>query len=347
MSSLSLPQRYSQANSSSTSVNSWDVAAARAAPRTQSWNNAKPLPPTPTRPGIPSSKFNVYVEDLLPKAPTIFSNFKDVSPPNKVYQSFKPFSSSTSNLPDKLPVRPRLRRDVKTQVETGLDKPRKNIDSTIFKEWKAPKYESSDDEADLDSPRLEKILGPPSSQGSNGLMPVAEQHAAEYLSVLHACDALLPSFDTKSYSTEYNEVSPVTSASVTDLVDEYLVPHALRLSMAEESQQSSCFSSDSEGASDNEGGKKKFRLRAKKAFHSRKTSHEKAEKIKQGSSSSAKASKTGSYSLSERAGIQESIIDMYETLNRLSSSSISSAKSFLKVVEFNTGLENKTVAQEI
>ncbi|KAL2041419.1 hypothetical protein N7G274_005801 [Stereocaulon virgatum] len=311
MSSLSLPRRLSQANSSSTSVSSWDIAAARSPPRAQSWNSAKPLPPTPTRPGIPSSKFNVYVEDLLPKTPTLFGNAEDLLPPNKVYHSSKPFSSSTSDLPDKLPNRPRIRRDAKTQVEISPGKARKNIDSTIFKEWKAPKYASSDDEVDPDSPSLGKILET-NTQDSNGLTPVAERHAAGYMSVLHACDALLPSFDTESYSTQYNEVPPDMSASMTDIVDEYLVPHALRLSLTEESQPSSHFSSDSEGASDYERGVKKFRLRAKKAFHSRKTSDEKAEKIKLGSSSS-RASKTGSMSPSERAGIQESIIDMSNT----------------------------------
>ena len=340
MSPLSLPQRFSQANSSTTSVNSWDVAAARSPPRAQSWNSAKPLPPTPTRPGIPSSKFNVYVEDLLPKTPTVFGSLEDIVPPNKVYQSSKNFSSSTSNLPDKLPNRPWLRRDVKTQVETGPVKARKNIDSTMFKEWKAPKYASSDDELDPDSPSLGKILET-STQDSSNPTHVAEQHAAGYMSVLHACDALLPSFDTESYSTGYNEIPSDMSASMTDIVDEYLVPHALRFSMAEESQPSSHFSSDSEGAGDYEGGVKKFRLRAKKVFHSRKTSHEKAEKIKLGSSSS-KASRTGSLSPSERAGIQESIIDMYETLNRLSALS---AKSNLKVE--CTALEDKAVPEEI
>ena len=323
-----------------TSVNSWDVAAARSPPRAQSWNSAKPLPPTPTRPGIPSSKFNVYVEDLLPKTPTVLASLEDIVPPNKVYQSSKNFSSSTSNLPDKLPNRPRLRRDVKTQVETGPVKARKNIDSSMFKEWKAPKYASSDDELDPDSPSLGKILET-STQDSSSPTRVAEQHAAGYMSVLHACDALLPSFDTEPYSTGYNEIPSDMSASMTDIVDEYLVPHALRFSIAEESQPSSHFSSDSEGASDYEGGVKKFRLRAKKVFHSRKTSHEKAEKIKLGSSSS-KASRTGSLSPSERAGIQESIIDTYETLNRLSALS---AKSNLKVE--CTALEDKAVPEEI
>ena len=340
MSSLSLPRRLSQANSSSTSVNSWDIAAARSPPRAQSWNSAKPLPPTPTRPGIPSSKFNVYVEDLLPKIPTLFGNAEDLLPPNKVYHLSKPFSSSTSDLPDKLSNRPRIRRDAKTQVEMSPTKARKNIKSTIFKEWKAPKYASSHDELDPDSPSLGKILEA-NTQDSNGLTPVAERHEAGYMSVLHACDALLPSFDTESYSTEYNEIPPDISASMTDIFDEYLVPHALRLSLTEESQPSSHFSSDSEGASDYEGGVKKFRLRAKKAFHSRKTSHEKAEKIKLGLSST-RALKIGSMSPSERAGIQESINDMYEALHRLS---VLSAKSVLKVE--HPAPQDKAVAERI
>lgn len=326
MSLLSLPQRFSQANSSTTSVSSWDVAAARSPPRAQSWNSVKPLPSTPTRPGIPSSKFNVNVEDLLPETPTVFGSLEDIVPPNKVYQSSKNFSSSTSNLLDRLPNRPRLRRNVKTQVDTGPVKARKDVDSTIFKEWKAPKYASSDDELDPDSPSLGKFLET-STQDSSDPTRIAERRAAGYMAVLHACDALLSSFDTESYSTEYNEIPSDMSVSMTNIIDEYLVPHALRFSMVEESQPSSHFSSDSEGASEYEGGVKKFRLRAKKAFYSRKTSHEKAEKIKLGSSSS-KVSRTGSLSPSERARIQESIIDMYEALNRLSALS---TKSNLKV----------------
>ncbi|KAK0515575.1 hypothetical protein JMJ35_001609 [Cladonia borealis] len=298
MSSLSLPQVLPLGNSSTTSFDSWEAAAKKSQPRAQSWNlDAKPLPPTPTRPGIPSSKFNVYIGDLLPQTPKLV-NKEDIQQPAQIYLKSKDFSSSTSNLPDKLPPRPQLKREAQTEIFAGPMKDKKPLDESIFGEWRAPKYESSDDEADSDSRPLGKSLGPNVPQ-SDDQPHAAEQHAAEYMSVLHACDVLLPSFDTESYSKDYQKVPSPISGRTSDVVSDVLVPHALRLSASEESQPSSYFSSDSE-ASDYEGGKKRFRLRAKKAFHSRKSSREKA----QSGPLSSKTSKTISLGVSERAGIK-------------------------------------------
>lgn len=318
MSSLSLPQALPQGNSSTSSFDSWEAAAEKSQPRAKSWNlEAKPLPPTPTRPGIPSSKFNVYIEDLLPQTPR-FVNREDIQQPAQIYLKSKIFSSSTSNLPDKLPPRPQLKREAKTEIFAGAMKDKKKLNESIFSEWRAPKYESSDDEADSDSPPLGKSLGPNVPQ-SDDQPHVAEQHAAEYMSVLHACDALLPSFDTESYSKDYQKIPSPISGRTSDVVSDVLVPPALRLSASEESQPSSYFSSDSD-ASDYEGGKKTFRLRAKRVFHSRKSSREKA----QSGPPSSKTSKTVSLGVSERAGVQESIIEMYESLNSFSEASTKS-----------------------
>ena len=322
MSSPSLLQAVPQGNASKTSLDSWEAATKKSQPRAQSWNlEAKPLPPTPTRPGIPSSKFNVYIEDLLPQTPK-FVNREDIQQPTQVYLKSKIFSSSTSNLPDKLPPRPQVKREAKTEIFARPMKDKKPLDESIFSEWRAPKYESSDDEADSDSPPLGKNSGPNIPQ-SDDQPHVAEQHAAEYMSVLHACDDLLPSFDTESYAKDYQKVPSPISGRSRDVVNDVLVPHALRLSASEESQPSSYFSSDSD-ASDYEGGKKRFRLRAKRAFHSRKMSREKAQSGPQ----SSKTSKTVSLGMTERAGIQESIIEMYESLNSVSEAS---AKSDLQV----------------
>ena len=307
MSSLSLPQPFLQGNASTTTFRNWDATVQKITPRAQIWDReAKPLPPTPTRPGIPSSKFHVYVENLSPQghSPASQNNTKN---PRKAYQKSKGFSSSTSNLFDKLPPRPQVKRAAKTEIFAGPMKQRKPFDDSIFREWRAPKYESSDDEADRDSPPLGKSMDSITQQ-SNDQPHVAEQHAAEYISVLHACDALLPSFDTASYSKDYSKaVPPCIPGSVDDAVNDDLVPHALRLSTSDESQLSSYFSSDSDG-SDDEGVKKNFRLRARRVFHARKSSREKAEK----------ASKTVSLTPSERDEIQESIYNMYDTLTRLS-----------------------------
>ncbi len=309
MSSLSLLQASPQGNSSTASFDGWEAAARKTQARAHSWNlEAKPLPPTPTRPGIPSSKFNVYIEDLLPQTPR-FVDREDIQQPAQVYQNSKIFSSSTSNLPDKLPPRPQLKREAKTEIFASPMKDKKPLDESIFSEWRAPKYESSDDEADSDSPPLGKSLGPDVPH-SDDQPHVAKQHAAEYFSVLHACDDLLPSFDTESYSKDYQKVPSPISSRISDVVSDVLVPDALRLSASEKSQPSSYFSSDSD-ASDYEGGKKRFRLRAKRAFHSRKSSREKA----QSGPTSSKTSKTVFLGASERAGIQDSINDTYESLN--------------------------------
>ena len=318
MSSLSILQASLKGNSSTTSFDGWETTAKKVQPRAQSWNlEAKPLPPTPTRPGIPSSKFNVYVEDLLPQAPK-FVNREDIQQPAQIYLKSKIFSSSTSNLPDKLPPRPQLKREAKTEIFAGPMKDKQLLDESIFSEWRAPKYESSDDEADSDSPPLGKSLGPNLPQ-SDDQPHVAAQHAAEYMSVLHACDDLLPSFDTESYSKDYQKVPSPISGRTSDAVSDVLVPHALRLSASEESKPSSYFSSDSD-ASDYEGGKKRFRLRAKRAFHSRKSSREKA----QSGPPSSKTSKTVTLGVPERAGIQESIMELYESLNSVSEASANS-----------------------
>ena len=318
MSSLSLPQAFPQSNSSTTSFDSWEAAAKKSQPRAQSWNlEAKPLPPTPTRPGIPSSKFNVYVEDLLPQRPKLVKR-EGIQQPAQVYQTPKIFSSNTTNLPDKLSPRPQLQREAQTEIFAGPMKDKKPLDESIFSEWRAPKYESSGDEAEADSPSLGKSLGPSVTQ-SDDQPHVAEQHAAEYMSVLHACDDLLPSFDTESYSKDYQKVPSPISSRASDVVSDVLVPHALRLSASEESQPSSYFSSDSE-ASDYEGGKKRFRLRAKRAFHSRKSSREKA----QSSPASSKTSMTVSLSASETAGTKESVIEMYVSLNSVPKASAKS-----------------------
>ena len=318
MSSLSLPQVLPLGNSSTTSFDSWEAAAKKSQPRAQSWNlDAKPLPPTPTRPGIPSSKFNVYIENLLPQTPT-FVKREDIQQPAQIYLKSKDFSSSTTNLPDKLPPRPQLKRGAQTEIFTGPMKNKKPLDESIFSEWRAPKYESSDDEADSDSRPLGKSLGPNVPQ-SDDQPHAAEQHAAEYMSVLHACDDLLPSFDTESYSKDYQKVPSPISGRTSDVVSDVLVPYALRLSASEESQPSSYFSSDSE-ASDYEGGKKRFRLRAKKAFHSRKLSREKA----QSGQPSSKPPKTVSLSVPERAGTQDVTIKMYEFPNNVSEASAKS-----------------------
>ena len=312
MSSLSLPQVLPLGNSSTTSFDSWEAAAKNSQPRAQSWNlDAKPLPPTPTRPGIPSSKFNVYIENLLPQTPQIV-NTEGIQQPAQIYMKSKDFSSSTTNLPHKLPPRPQLKREAQTEIFAGPMKGKKPLDESIFSEWRAPKYESSDDEADSDSRPLGKSLGPNVPQ-SDDQPHAAEQHAAEYMSVLHACDDLLPSFDTESYSKDYQKIPSPISGRTSDVVSDVLVPHALRLSASEESQPSSYFSSDSE-ASDYEGGKKRFRLRAKKAFHSRKSSREKA----QSGSPSSKTSKTVSLGVPERAGTQDITIKMCESPNRVS-----------------------------
>ena len=322
MSSLSLPQAFPQSNSSTTSFDSWKAAAKKSQPRAQSWNlEAKPLPPTPTRPGIPSSKFNVYVEELLPQRPKLVRR-EGIQQPAQVYHNSKIFSSSSTDLPDKLPPRPQLKREAQTEIFAGPMKDKISVDESIFSEWRAPKYESSDDEADEDSHPLGKSLGP-SVTLSADQPHVAEQHAAEYMSVLHACDDLLPSFDTESYSKDYQKVPSPISSRTSDVVSDVLVPHALRLSASEESQPSSYFSSDSD-ASDCEGGKKRFRLRAKRAFHSRKPSREKA----QPSPRPSNTSKTVSLGSSERVGTQESINEMYESSN---SRYKASAKSDLQV----------------
>ena len=304
--------------------------------RKNDYQSAKPLPPTPTLkvPSMTSSKASsiassrtpstaslssVYTEDI-PATPRYVPYKREtfLPPPKIIYEPFT-YRSSTSMVPDPPPQRPKPKRGAMT--ETALQKPaavKTGPPESLFSEWRAPKYEEIDEQ----EPRIPtpiKIL----AQKTREMQHIAEQHADDYRSIL-------PQGDTRSddevepYYEGFNSLPAPMSPRITDVVDATCVPRPLRMSTALDSNTSSHFSSSSsELMVPQEGSRGSLKSRAKKAFHSRKYSQEKSAKKRINVDGSSKLlihgerNEVNSMTPSERASIQQGIIEMYDTLTSL------------------------------
>ena len=340
-------------NSSSSSLNGMEIASPNFPPgknkvrKTASYHSVKPLPPTPTL-KVPSNRSSRAPSAISSRSPSTFSLssvYTEEFPPPPKYASFKkettlPSScaiynlsthrSSTSKLPVSSPQRPKPRREVKTQEV--LQKPaavRKGPPESIFSEWRAPRYEErGSDEIPKFSIPIEVL-----ARKKRETQHIAEQHAAEYTSILPRSSSILPRSLTPSVADEgfyepyyegHHSLPTPMSPRITDVVDETLVPRPLRRSTALDSNTSSHFSSSSSELMPlRVEGRESLTSRAKKAFHSRKFSQEKSAKKRSDSTISSKSESTGrgskaaSMTASERASIQNGIIDMYDTLTNL------------------------------
>ncbi len=333
-----------RSNSSTSSLNGMEIATPKSPQRKKKikknddYQNAKPLPPTPTLkvPSVGSSRSSSIALSRTPSTLSLSSVYAEEVPPTPRYVPFRretilsapkaayepsTYRSSTSMVPDEPPSRPRPKRQAKTQAI--LQRPaaaKARPPESIFSEWKAPKYE---EEAEDEGPRIPtpiKML----AQKSRDMQHIAEQHADEYQSILPRRSSTLPDVEQEPYYHGFNSLPAQMSPRITDVVDETLVPHPLRMSTDLESSTSSHFSSSSsELMALREENGDTFKSRAKKAFHSRKHSQEKSAKKRANSNISSKSSDIGeshriiSMTASERASIQKGIIDMYDTLTSL------------------------------
>lgn len=178
-------------------------------------SSSKPLPPTPRKDSVPygphsaptsrkaSSTYSNPKEERpstpmsQKKASTTYTNFMEDRPrtsrfalqdevlSSKTFPAPPETRSSTSKLPDKVPARPRLTRDARTQGASDFAAQKEPSENPIFTEWKAPRYEYSDDEYGSSLPGSRKA----SSQGSwapSERTQSAEERARDYTSVLPA-----------------------------------------------------------------------------------------------------------------------------------------------------------------
>lgn len=304
--------------------------------------HAKPLPPTPTF-RVASSVYSVYVEGA-PRTPKFAKSGNTL--PSKVFlsphQGLKQ-RASTSNLPDSPPSPPRPRlTQAKTHPAVLRLTERKKIRSSFYGEWKAPKWEDdSDNEDGPETPGIRKALS------HNGSLPgtqaqSAEEHAADYASILAARmssipTSLIPGFLAESSHMEYDESQdPLTPGPLTATIPEPVteddsVPPSERFSStsAEEMPRSRWSSASSSPTSPIQFPKKTFKSRAQKAFlaqkafHSKKLSPDKAEKKghkREESNSSWTSHSTGDSNRSsmnsvEKAAIEKGVLNIFDTLD--------------------------------
>ena len=218
--------------------------------------------------------------------------------------------SSASSVPDQIPLRPQLLRHAHTQVASEFPAPKQPLASSVFTEWRAPKYEYSDDEYGPSLP----ASGKSSSQGSwatSEYTQSAEERARDYTLVL-------PAFDPEPFYAESSVLLSEMSARITDVFDGSLTPASLGFSgNSEDRKLSSQFSSsDSEVDSVYDGSKPSIKSRARKVFHSRKASQERREKAQE-DLKLLQRSQAGELGTAKHASLQKGIDEMYSTLTGL------------------------------
>ncbi len=270
--------------------------------------------PTPERPDTPmtsgkSSTTYFNLKDERPRTPrsalqdeVIASNAWLVPPETR---------SSTSKIADKVAPRPQLKREARTHEASDLAAPKQSLGNLVSSQWKAPKYEYSDDEYGSSLPTSRKA----SSHGSwapSEHTQSAEERARDYTSVL-------PVLVSEPSYSESGNLSSEMSARITDVFDGSLTPLPLALSgNSEDRKLSSQFSdSDSEVESLLGESKPSLRSRAKKAFNPRKVSQERKEKAPAG----LRLSQHSELTASNRNSLQNGTDDMYTTLTGLYSPS--------------------------
>ncbi|KAF6230126.1 hypothetical protein HO133_004465 [Letharia lupina] len=324
-------------------------------------SSSKALPPTPRKDAIPysphsaptsrkaSSTYSNSKEErpstsmTLRKPSTTYTNLKEERPrtprfalqdealSSKTFLAPSETRSSTSKLPDKVPLRPQLTRDAHTHGASDFTGRKQPSGNSFFTEWKAPKYEYSDDEFSSSLPASRRD----SSQGSwapSERTQSAEERARDYTSVL-------PAFVPEPVYSESGYLPSEMSARITDVLDGSLMPAPLILSgNSEDRKLSSQFScSDSEVDSLHDESKPSLKSRAKKAFHSR--TQERREKAHT-DLQLPQHGQAGELTTAKRASLQNGIDEMYNTLTGL----YSPAKSKMKHDSDN--FKSKAIARD-
>ena len=262
----------------------------------------KPLPPTPRRPS------SIY---------TVSQHGQDIPYDNRIVDDYlsteylqpKAYRSSTSEIPDQPPARPKLLQLAQTYAVSDPVVERRRVNQSTSKGRNlSPGTSNSDGEYMQRSRKLEK--------------KDAQWHAENYESVLHTRSSTLQAAAPDPYyPTHGNKASPM-SPRITDVVDQTLVPSPLRFSNLEDGQEpESRFSSDSsEAGSLHSSLRDSIKKTARKAFHSHKETQ--GETDNQHLAPPPKSnSRIGSVGSGRRVSLQHGIEDMYDTLTSLYSTS--------------------------
>ena len=250
---------------------------------------------------------------------------QDAILPPHIFLQPSTYGSSTTKLPDPIPLRPQLARN---------EQPFTVSDWTV-EEQRAKEVRSGE----LSLPSHEQIPGRPRSDShldsrtkftQDTRVKSAEQHATNYESVLHTRSSAMPSFNPEPYYAK-STPSPMTSR-ITDVVDNSLCPSPLRFSGPDQiGNETSRFSdSSSDGDSIHSSFRDSIKARAKKALHLQQSS---AESTEQRPSSSRSSHKRRS---SLQQGLSDGIYDMYETLTSLSIAPTAKTKSTIDVSKSRT-----------
>ena len=230
----------------SPSVPAWTEASRRIA----SYHDAKPLPPTPSlqvpsihssrRPSINSSRTNsaassVYSEDPSSASEHSWNGNRLITSPPQPLVNFPKQRSSISNLPDSLPARPKLTRNAKTQAVLPVQHNLRDGSADSTFRGRRPSMNRE--------PYQEIKMPVPSATPAQELQAgahVAEQHAADYMSMLPRKSKIIGHEPNTDYVV-YNVLSSPTvmSSRVTDVVDDSLVPMPLRFSTSTTDERSS------------------------------------------------------------------------------------------------------------
>ena len=267
----------------------------------------KPLPSSPTN-VPPSSVYSTSKEESMD--PLQRHRHDAILPPH-IFLQPTTYSSSTSRLPDSIPLRPQLGRNEQLfpVSDSSVEKRRAQEASSGNLPLSSPEHTPA---------RLSN--GYPLKSSSNirhsSRVKSAEQHAGIYESVLHTRSPAMPTFNPEPY---YAKASPsAMTARITDVVDTSLCPSPLRISGSYQKEVETSRFSSSSSDNDGTGFRNSIKSRAKKALHLRRSSTEIPEQRPSSSRPSSAKPPNHRRQSSLQQGLSDGIYDMYETLTSLS-----------------------------
>ncbi|KAL8742578.1 MAG: hypothetical protein Q9190_004962 [Brigantiaea leucoxantha] len=288
----------------------------------------KPLPPTPRKPS------SVYSMQIFDNQKLQKSRVGDNALPSPVLLAPTKYRSSTSKLPDPIPSRPRLTREVKTHAvsDSVVEKRRAREDSTSS----SANIEALQNTRHNPNGATRRLETTP-NQNHASRNSDANKHAEDYTAILHTQSSVLPNFIPEPYVTaghyhQHGQPPPAMSPRITDVVDHSLFPPPLRFSMQGESERplSRFSASSSEVEEALHGIRDSLRSMARKAFRMRKDSEDDTDDTDwaaftkfqhMNSPTPRRQSRVGSFVSQRRASLQHGITEMYEILTNLTTPS--------------------------
>ncbi|KAI4136036.1 MAG: hypothetical protein LQ347_000155 [Umbilicaria vellea] len=283
----------------------------------------KPLPPTPRK---PSSVYSRHLEDIV-------DSYHDRRPRDEIESTeffLKPttYDSSTSRISNTKPARPQLNDQAHAESDTIVDRwhTRQRTDRTPeVRSGSASNLRRSRSSRADNFVERTPLIKPRKSTRK------AETLATEYRDALRGRSPAPPVIEAIPYYAENDYFPSPMSATITDVVDQSLVPQPLRVSSFDSERPSSHFSMTSSGSDmdrAHHGVRDSLKVYARRAFHLPKASVEEKERERIMSNAEAKyplmsppssrrPSRLGSIASQRRASIQHGLSHMYDTITSL------------------------------